>query len=108
MSSAACLHSVFWAARLTPLFLQFLPRPLLLESASPPPHASAAGTLPGADCLSCRLTGAATLSALGLYSLKEAHALGTFARTRTRSPLRAYSLVTFALACFGGAYVRTQ
>ncbi|ORY26518.1 hypothetical protein BCR39DRAFT_541105 [Naematelia encephala] len=42
------------------------------------------------DCLACRLTGAATFSAIGVYALYEANKQGAFARVRPKgSPLGA-------------------
>ncbi|GMK56007.1 hypothetical protein CspeluHIS016_0210630 [Cutaneotrichosporon spelunceum] len=40
------------------------------------------------DCTSCRLTGAATLTGLGLYALHEARQQGAFAKVRPKGSPR--------------------
>ncbi|PWN93798.1 hypothetical protein FA10DRAFT_31671 [Acaromyces ingoldii] len=63
---------------------------------------------PDNDCLACRLTGTATLSALGAYSFREAYLAGAFASRAPRSAslrARGFLLVLFGATCFaGGAY----
>ncbi|KAL7419379.1 Mitochondrial inner membrane organizing system component [Cryptotrichosporon argae] len=54
-------------------------------------------TVPGSDCLACRLTGAGTMAGVGTYALYTAAQQGAFARVRPRGAPLAAGKVTAAL-----------
>ncbi|PWY99660.1 DUF543-domain-containing protein [Testicularia cyperi] len=68
-------------------------------------------SLPGSDCMACRLTGFLAMSGLGVYSLIEANRMGTFRRSPLPHglkprPLWGASLVVFGVACLGAGVIR--